>query len=89
MIVWTDRLGLELFFVQTLLHELGHHYVHIHRHRRKLPSKSKGHEYLADQWAARLTGRLAAADGDVPGSIFDLARRNRDKRGDSDADDAI
>ena len=69
-LTWPDRTSLEIFMVDTFLHELGHHYVYMHRTRRKLPSTVIGHEHLAEQWRVRLWRAFSRGPaGSAPGSL--------------------
>ncbi len=47
-VTWPNPAKLEILFVETLFHELGHHYNFTYRRRRKVPSEKIAQESIAD-----------------------------------------
>ena len=45
---WNDPVDIELFLVDVLLHELGHHYVHQYKSSRGMPGTRPRHEVVAE-----------------------------------------
>ena len=50
--IWTKEM-LKLFYIEVILHEIGHHYTKITQHQKKMPV-SKYHEILAETYKTRL-----------------------------------
>ncbi len=50
--VWTKEM-LKLFYIEVILHEIGHHYTKITQHQKKMPI-GKYHEILAETYKTRL-----------------------------------
>lgn len=51
---WSRPVDVELLFVNVLFHELGHHYTHAFKRRRKLPKDLNASEGLANMHVGRL-----------------------------------
>lgn len=68
VIEWPDPLGLWNFYLDTLLHELGHHHVNQYEASRGRPGTRRRNEALADLHADKIlkhVRRLLAKSGDA------------------------
>lgn len=61
VVEWNDPIDIELFFVDTLLHELGHHYVNQYRSSRGRPTTNSRNEALADLHVKKLWRQINAS----------------------------
>src|SRR5262249_47775900 len=55
---WHDRDDLEMFYIHTLFHELGHHYVRQYRSSRGRPKTRKTNEIVADLHDVKISTHL-------------------------------
>lgn len=58
VVVWDERIDLEIFTVAILFHELGHHYVNQYKSSRRQPATRKAHEGAADLHMFKLTNHF-------------------------------
>jgi len=83
VIRWPDRTALELFYVDVLLHEIGHHYVHLDRRRRKPPGRHADNEFRAELWKSRLWRQIIEGKGITLRSLQARASEDDGTEGDS------